>query len=315
MKKLLLSGLIFFYTVLSFAQMDNPGTISPIPEDFWGVNSWASWKVGNATDVYDCYELSSTWISRYPAPNHSPTACYVYGKVDAPSTYTTSVMNICPTKLQDLYVNLIRFAGTPHDMNEPTRDQVINEIDMIRKVGAEPIIVIPFGQYEDYQNTPSLLTTATNKAYDLLYYINVTMGKKVKYVEIGNEPDLYKTYINLAGNSQNEAHYIAGYFKALAETLRVADNSIKIIGPSLSWYDNNVYSKLLTSTNTDNIIGTDINGYKYLDIVDFHYYPFSGTSAQTYTAVVNDPRGNLAADLSTSSPGLLYYINDANTHR
>src|ERR1051326_2110294 len=115
MKKIYLSVLLFFYAVLLFAQMDNPGTISPIPEDFWGINGWANWKVGNATDVYDCYELGTTWQSKYSTK--TPTPCYIYGKVDAPSTYSTSIMNICPTKLQDLYVNLVRFGGTPHDMN------------------------------------------------------------------------------------------------------------------------------------------------------------------------------------------------------
>lgn len=283
MKKILLSCLTattLFSNLLCFAQP------SAVPLNFFGINGWMNDKIGNATNVYDCNGLSQTY-------SVNPVVCALYGKFDLPST---GIIAACPTKITSLYTTLIRYGGAMNDVNMPTREQFINEIDAIRSLGAEPIIQIPYGD-GNY--------TATD-AYNLMYYINVTRGKKIKYVEIGNEPDLY---IDYPTSNQLRADFIANYFRPIATQVKLADNSVKIIGPSNASYNATVYGFLLNSTNSAWIGGLDANSNYYLDIVDFHYYPYSGT--QTVGNVQGNPMTTLDGYLS----GLVSLMNTVNAGR
>ena len=164
---------ILFSAVISFAQPPPVPGVSSVPLTFFGVNGWENQKVGDGTNVFDCNGLSLPYVNTYTYP--SP--CLLYGAVDVTSS-GAGIMQSCSNKITDLYLNVIRYGGTATDFNMPTYDQYINEIDRIRVLGAEPIIQIPYGQGK-YSKAD---------AYNLLYYLNTTRGKQIKYVEIGNEP-------------------------------------------------------------------------------------------------------------------------------
>lgn len=107
---------------------------SAIPPDFFGINGWMNEKVGDATNNYNCNGLSQAELN-------NPQPCYLYGKVDDNSEMAAVT---CTTKIKSLHVKLIRYGGTAVDMNMPTYEQYVNEIDYIRSLGAEPIIQIPY---------------------------------------------------------------------------------------------------------------------------------------------------------------------------
>lgn len=155
------------------------------------------------------------------------------------------------------------------------------------------------------------------QAYDLLNYLNNTRGKRIKYVTIGNEPDQYPGYPS-GGTAQAKSDYIAAYFRPFAETLKVATSSVKIIGSSFATYDAGAFGKLLdVSNSTGNIVLTDVYGRYWLDIVDVHYYPFSGS--QTLPNVQSNPAsmssGGLKYNLTDMTNGLVPKISTANGSR
>ncbi len=63
---------------------------SQIPTDFFGINGWQNYKIGDATNVYNCYGLSSG----FPEAGDEP--CFLYGKFDE------YIMSTCPAKITSL---------------------------------------------------------------------------------------------------------------------------------------------------------------------------------------------------------------------
>lgn len=174
---------------------------------------------------------------------------------------------------------IIRFGGIAADRNKPTNHQYIKMIDSIRANGMEPMIQVPFfnNRYTKQQ------------AADIVTYINVTMGRNIKYWVIGNEPDLSYSYSTSA--------QIAAYFKPFASAMKNVDPSILIIGPEIASFNKTIIDGLTTPGGASDITGKDASGRYYLDIISFHAYPFSG--AQTRAAVISkltDP-GQLQDDI------------------
>ncbi len=157
---------------------------------------------------------------------------------------------------------VIRFGGIAPDRNKPTFFQYIKMIDAVRSNGMEPIIQVPF-----HMNRYSAAQAA-----EIVKYVNVTKGKKVKFFIIGNEPDLEYKYTN--------ATQVATYFKAFATAMKAVDPSIITVGPEVAWYNTNIINGLTTPGGADDITGKDANGRFYLDIITFHAYPFNGTQSR-----------------------------------
>jgi hypothetical protein len=180
-------------------------------------------------------------------------------------------------KLKDCGIKLIRVGGSGNDGNLPTNAQFIALVDSIRKIGAEPLLQVPYynGSYSE--------TTAANA----VRYLNITMGRNVKYWSIANEPDTYSGYTSTS---------IATYFKRFATAMKLVDPTIKIVGPDLSYLVSGVYSSLIGGA--DDVTGKDANGNYYLDVVAFHCYRgYSG--AQTRTNVTTDAALKFKTDATT----------------
>ena len=161
----------------------------------------------------------------------------------------------------------IRFGGIASDQNKPTHYQYIKMIDSIRAKGMEPIIQVPFnnGAY------------TASQAAEIVYYINITRKKNIKYWIIGNEPDHVYKY---SSSSQ-----VAPYLKAFSSAMKNADPSIKTIGPETAWYNSGIINGLTSPGGPYDVTGKDNNGRYYIDYISFHTYPFNGT--QSRSDVVN----------------------------
>jgi hypothetical protein len=191
-------------------------------------------------------------------------------------------------KIHDSKASIIRFGGIAPDQNKPSNYQYIKMIDSIRAKGMEPIIQVPF---HNWQYT-------AQQAAQIVQYINVTKGKNIQYWIIGNEPDLDYKYTTAA--------QVAAYIRPFASAMKAVDPSIKIIGPETAWYDTNILNGLTTPGGPDDITGTDAAGRYYVDVISFHYYGFNGTQSRAEvisklysTNNLNDNLTTLAGRLAT----------------
>lgn len=162
---------------------------------------------------------------------------------------------------------VVRFGGITPDKNRPTDYQYIKMIDSVRSKGMEPILQVPFKNWR---------YTAQQVA-DIVYYINITRSRNVKFWIIGNEPDL--------GYSFTTSSQIAAYIKPFSSAMKAVDPTIKIIGPECAWYNQGILNGLTTPNGPDDITGINPAGNYYVDYLSFHFYPFNGS--QTRSQVIS----------------------------
>ena len=170
-------------------------------------------------------------------------------------------------KVKDSKAQIIRYGGNSADKEMPTHEQYLSIIDSITNNGMEPIIQVPF-----YNNKYS-----ATQAADLVEFINITSGKKIKYWIIGNEPDNSYGYSNSA--------QVANYIKTFSYAMKKKDPSIKIIAPETAWYNQNILDGLTTPGGVSDITGKDNLGNFIVDMISFHLFAFSGD--QTRSEVIS----------------------------
>jgi PKD repeat protein len=161
----------------------------------------------------------------------------------------------------------LRFGGIGPDHHMPTNYQYIKMVDSIRTRGMEPIVQVPFNNFE--------FTAA--QAAAIVQYVNVTKGRNVKYWIIGNEPNL--------GYGYTTAAQVAAYIKPFATAMKAIDPTILIIGPELAWFDQPIIDGLTSPGGANDITGRDINNRYYIDVFSYHTYPFNGS--QTRSQVIS----------------------------
>ena len=168
-------------------------------------------------------------------------------------------------------VRMVRIGGNAVETNVPTGPEYVALIDSIRRIGAEPMVQVAQGRGK----------YTAQQAAALVDYVNNTRGRRIKYWSIGNEPDL------VGGRPTVDAAGVAAYIKAWSTAMKAVDPSILIVGPDCSYFNPAYYPALLGGVN--DITGQDANGRYYVDVISFHYYPFSGgqTRAQVLTAAQN----------------------------
>jgi len=169
-------------------------------------------------------------------------------------------------KLLDANVKTIRVGGIAPDQNPYTHLQILNAVEYIQNIGAEPIIQV------------ALQGGSVNDAISLIQYINITQNKNVKYWSIGNEPDQYDNY---------SPTLYATNFRIYAEALKNIDPNIKLVGPDIAnpFYPNSVWwiDQFLEAG------GNDLSSFGYIDIFSIHYYAFDGN--QIRDEVINSHWG------------------------
>jgi PKD repeat protein len=174
---------------------------------------------------------------------------------------------------------MIRFGGIGPDHHMPTNHQYIKMVDSIRTRGMEPMLQVPFNNWQ---------FTATQAAA-IVQYVNIVMGKNVKYWVIGNEPNL--------GYSYTTAAQVAAYIKPFATAMKAIDPTILIVGPELAWFDQPIIDGLTTPGGPNDITGKDINNRYYIDVFSYHTYPFNGSQSRadviSYLTAANHLKDNL----------------------
>jgi hypothetical protein len=139
-------------------------------------------------------------------------------------------------------------------------------VDAMRANGIEPILQVPMDAW----------TFSAAQAADIVYHVNVTNGRNVKYWSIGNEPDL------ATGDYQyTTAEEVANYLKPFASAMKAVDSSIKIIGPDTAWYNEDIIEGLTTPGGDWDITGKDEHNRYYIDVISFHYYRGDGYQDRT----------------------------------
>ncbi|MGI4872097.1 MAG: carbohydrate-binding protein [Janthinobacterium lividum] len=204
-------------------------------------------------------------------------------------TYGGILDQLWPT-VKKSKVQLVRIGGNGVEFHLPSGPEYVTLIDSIRRIGAEPMVQVAEGR--------GRYTSA--QAAAIVQYVNVTMGRNIKYWIIGNEPNLNSaTY-----GSPTAVARVAAYIKEWASAMKAVDPTILTVGPELSSYDTSYMNSLIGGAN--DITGQDANGRYYVDVVTFHSYPFSGsqTRAQVLAA---------AQTLSGNVDRLLTLMGTANT--
>lgn len=218
----------------------------------FGVNAWMPDTIG---DVNNCF---------------SPP-CIRYGKLHK------NWKNIADSKATN-----VRYGGISTDKNIPTKYQYLRMVDSIRARGMEPILQVPFYNYQ---------YTAQDAA-GIVQYINITKGRNVKYWIIANEPNL--------GYGYTTAAQIATYFRQFASAMKAVDSTIKIVGPETAGFKQTITNGLTTPGGPDDITGKDSNGHYYLDVFTFHTYPFGNGTQSTRAGLISElmAPGNFYDDLT-----------------
>lgn len=150
----------------------------------------------------------------------------------------------------------------------PSGPEYVALIDSIRRIGAEPMVQVAQGRGK----------YTARQAADLVAYVNIQLGRHVRYWIIGNEPNLAGAHppVPVAG--------VEAYIKEWSSAMKAVDPGILIVGPETSFYDASYLNPLIGGAN--DITGQDANGRYYVDVVTFHSYPFGGnqTRAQMLAA-------------------------------
>ncbi|GAB3855339.1 hypothetical protein GCM10028822_26060 [Hymenobacter terrigena] len=235
--------------------------------------SWLTLGTSHAQDISPYLAGQNAWL-----PTALGTAVY-NGQLD----YLWPVVKKSKVKM-------VRIGGNGVNSNLVTNAQYIALIDSIRRIGAEPMVQVSEGR--------GRFTAA--QAAQVVQYVNVTMGRNIRYWIIGNEPDLNNTAqpnpVSVAG--------VAAYIKSFASAMKAVDPTILTVGPENASYGSTYMPSLVGGAN--DITGTDANGRYYIDVISFHSYAFNGT--QTRSAVLT-----AAQTLTNNVTNLLSLMAAANT--
>lgn len=191
------------------------------------------------------------------------------------------------TQVAALKPMVMRIGGYNNDVNTPDifdNAQMDKAVAYARAIGADPILQVPLLAAD-----PTGKAATADTAAAMVTYANVTAKYGIKYVSIGNEPDLYP---DASGSSKGIPGYTAAAFCASLTTyvaaIKAVDPTIKILGPELSWkYQSGTNDWLTTILQT---CGDSI------DIVTVHRYPID--PAKTTVAAAAADAANLKATIT-----------------
>ncbi len=234
----------------------------PISRLFFGQNAWMPKKIGDQDYFGDLEALLCGAL------------------------YLTN--GLCmPDQIHESGVRLMRYGGISVDKRYSpllSPAQYLTMVDNMRVNHIEPLLQVPYfdGVY------------GSAVAAALVRYINIEHHRGVRYWSIANEPNT--EYCDPDTGICADAADIAGYFREFAVAMKNVDPSIAIVGPDLSWYNATIMNALTTPNGPSDICGgfagRSGETLHYLDIVDFHTYPFAGDSNQTRAAVIAWPQGS-----------------------
>ncbi len=234
-----------------------------------------------------------------PAPSPMPGGLYVdagqpLGPI-SPVFYGTNWgpwLGVPPTMLEvipSMGIKVVRFPGGRWgDENTPTATQIDMLMAFCEQWGAEPFFNV------------RLVASTPSEAAEMVRYVNIEKGYKVRYWGIGNEPDLFPSQTGMRLPDYTPEQFATDW-RYFAQAMKAVDPSIQLIGPEVSQFIANPteeygqkYSDWLVAflkTNAD-----------LVDIVSVHRYPFP-RSMVSGAPLKDDLRAN-SAEWDTLLPSL-----------
>lgn len=158
-------------------------------------------------------------------------------------------INLLWPKIMDSGVRCIRIGGNSYNHNFPERKRLTAIIDSIRKIGAEPLLQVPYH------------FTAL-QAMELVEYYTKPGNVKVHFWSIGNEPLLHKEFT---------IEQIHDYLLCIATAMKKVDPTLKLFVFDECELREDAY-RALCGGNLD-LAGLKENGVWLIDGFNFHRYP------------------------------------------
>lgn len=158
-------------------------------------------------------------------------------------------MGLLWPKVKESGVRCIRIGGNAYNHNFPERSRLTAIIDSIRKIGAEPLLQVPY-HYTAIQ------------AMELVEYYTKPGNKKVQFWSIGNEPLLHKEFT---------IEQIHDYLLRIATAMKKVDPTIKIFVFDECELREQAYRDLCGGRL--DLAGLKENGAWLIDGFNFHRYP------------------------------------------
>lgn len=186
-----------------------------------------------------------------------------YAQQISPLLVGTNVWYINPDEqvwdlTQECGVKTIRIGGHAYDKNLPSNETLLDWVQKIQGLGAEPML-----QVSQYQSAET--------AAELVRFFNVEKHEgvaPVKYWNIGNEPWLQSDRPPLS----TVGEMVEAYFKPIAAAMKEIDPTIKIYGPDFCDYFDEPFNDLFGGKN-DISIKVPGKDYYYCDGLSWHRYP------------------------------------------
>ena len=235
----------------------------------------ASRPADTAAPVSGTVAISAAAETRKPRPNTGLGTSYwswspTYGNAVAGSE--AQILPLAPF--------VVRAGGYNNDANFPDNfdeKQIDLAVAYAQAINADLILQVPLLAAD---NTGAPATAETAAA--MVSYVNVTKKYGVKYFSIGNEPDLYPdAKAPTKGIEKYTAEAFCADAQAYVTAMKLVDDSIKIVGPDLSW-------KYQTGTN-DWLTPILTNCGSLFDIVAIHRYPIDPTQTTILNAAADAP--------------------------
>jgi hypothetical protein len=201
-------------------------------------------------------------------------------------------------------------ANTPDPFDDAKLDAMVA---YARAIGAEPILQVPL--LADTTGQPATAATAAA----MVAYANVTKGYGIKYVSIGNEPDLYA---DMGSPADPTLPAIPGYgpadfcasARAYVTAMKAVDANLQIVGPDLAY-------KYQAGNGSYDWLTPVLEGCGELfDVVSIHRYPFeakqatlaaAAADAAAFRAVIASVKGLMQAAGYGTKPLALTEMNVA----
>ena len=158
-------------------------------------------------------------------------------------------MGLLWPKVKESGVKCIRIGGNAYNHDFPERERLTAIIDSIRKIGAEPLLQVPF-------------SFTAIQAMELVEFYTRSGSKKVQFWSIGNEPLLHKEFT---------IEQIHEYIMRIAPAMKKVDPTIKIFVFDECELREEAYRDLCGGRL--DLAGLKENGAWLIDGFNFHRYP------------------------------------------
>jgi hypothetical protein len=138
--------------------------------------------------------------------------------------------------------------------------------------------------------TVRLLNGTAEAAAEMVRYVNLEKGYKVRYWSIGNEPTLFADSLANHGIPDYNTDQFNADWREFALSMKAVDPQILLVGPELHQWAANPGVQPKDSAGRDWMVEFLRANGDLVDVVSFHRYPFPGPGSRN--ATVEDLRQN-----------------------